>query len=61
MASIEDLYKGSEFAKLKNSSSKDKTPTSADMINKLHKDEKALATARGGKLNQNKYSDSVSR
>jgi len=60
MASIEDIYKGSEFSKL-NGSSKDKTPTSADMGNKLHKDDKALATARGGTLNQKKYSDSVTR
>ena len=61
MASIEDIYKGSEFAKLKSAGGKDKTPTSANMINKLHKDDKALATARGGKLNQKKYSDSVTR
>ena len=27
--------------------------------NKLHKDDKALATARGGSLNQKKYSDSI--
>tara|TARA_B110000285_G_scaffold198592_1_gene231161 strand:+ start:266 stop:448 length:183 start_codon:yes stop_codon:yes gene_type:complete len=60
MASIEDLYKGSEFAKV-GKSTKDKTPTSADMGNKLHKDDKALATARGGSLNQKKYSDSVER
>ena len=59
MAAIEDLYKKSEFAKL-NGSSKDKTP-SADMTNKLHKDDKALATARGGALNQKKYSDSIKR
>jgi hypothetical protein len=61
MASIQDLYKGSDFAKLKSGSSKDKTPTSANMINKLHKDDKALATARGGKLIEKKYSDSVER
>jgi|TARA_R110000851_G_scaffold55499_1_gene130190 hypothetical protein len=60
MASIEEKYKASEFAKL-NGSSADKTPTSADMVNKLHKDDKALATARGGKLNLTKYSDSVER
>lgn len=60
MASIQDLYSKSEFAKL-NGSKADKTPTSADMVNKLHKDDKALATARGGKLNQSKYSDSVER
>ena len=60
MASIEELYNKSEFSKLADKS-KDKTPLSADSGNKLHKDEKALATARGGKLNQKKYSDSVSR
>ena len=58
MASIQDLYNKSEFSKL-GKSNKDKTPISADEGNKLHKDEKALAIARGGKLNQNKYSDSV--
>lgn len=60
MASIQDLYKKSEFSKLADSG-KDKTPLSADEGNKLHKDDKALANARGGKLNQKKYSDSVSR
>jgi hypothetical protein len=58
MASIKELYEKSEFAKLADKS-KDKTPISADEVNKLHKDEKALAQARGGKLNQKKYSDSV--
>tara|TARA_B100001109_G_C18624407_1_gene363023 strand:- start:101 stop:283 length:183 start_codon:yes stop_codon:yes gene_type:complete len=59
--SIEELYKKSEFAKLADNS-KDKTPhISADEGNKLHKDEKALATARGGKLNLKKYSDTVTR
>mgnify|MGYP007047676755 CR=1 FL=1 len=61
MASIQDLYEKSEFAKLADKS-KDKTPISADDGgNKLHKDDKALANARGGKLNQKKYSDSISR
>ena len=60
MGSIQDTYSKSEFAKL-NGSNKDKTPTSADMINKLHPDDKALATARGGKLNLARYSDSVER
>ena len=60
MASIKDLYDKSEFSKLADSS-KDKTPISADSTNKLSKNEKALATARGGKLNLKKYSDSVSR
>jgi len=60
MASIEEKYKASEYSKLADKS-KDKTPTSADMTNKLHKDDKALAIARGGTLNQTKYSDSVER
>jgi len=60
MASIQELYEKSEFAKLADKS-KDKTPISADEVNKLHKDEKALAKARGGKLAEKKYSDSVSR
>ena len=59
MASIQELYEKSEFAKLADKS-KDKTPISADDGgNKLHKDDKALAQARGGKLNLKKYSDSV--
>lgn len=60
MASIEDLYNGSDYKKLADNG-KDKTPTSADMTNKLHKDDKALATARGGTLNQKKYSETVTR
>lgn len=59
MASILDTYQKSEFAKLADNS-KDKTPISADEVNKLHKDDKALAQARGGKLAEKKYSDSVS-
>ena len=59
MASIQELYEKSEFAKLADKS-KDKTPISSDDGgNKLHKDDKALAQARGGKLNDKKYSDSV--
>ncbi len=58
MASIQELYEKSDFAKLADKS-KDKTPISADDINKLHKDEKALAQARGGKLSDKKYSDSI--
>jgi len=59
MASIQELYEKSEFAKLADKS-KDKTPISADDGgNKLHKDDKALAQARGGKLNDKKYSGSV--
>jgi len=58
MASIQELYEKSEFAKLADKS-KDKTPISADEVNKLHKDDKALAQARGGKVNLKKYSDSI--
>ena len=58
MASIQELYEKSEFAKLADKS-KDKTPISADEVNKLHKDDKALPQARGGKLNDKKYSDTV--
>jgi hypothetical protein len=58
MASIQDLYNKSEFSKLADKS-KDKTPISADNLNKLHKDAKSLANARGGKLNLSKYSDSI--
>ena len=58
MASIKDLYDKSEFAKLADNS-KDKTPISADEVNKLHKDDKALAQARGGQLNLKKYSDTI--
>jgi len=60
MASIEELYNKSEFSKL-GKSDKDKTPLSADEGKKLHKDDKALSNARGGKLNIKKYSDSVTR
>ena len=59
MASIQELYEKSEFAKLADKS-KDKTPISADDGgNKLHKDDKALAQARGGKLSDKKYSDTI--
>ena len=59
MASIQELYEKSEFAKLADKS-KDKTPISADDGgNKLHKDDKALAQARGGKISDKKYSDTV--
>lgn len=60
MSKILEKYQSSEFAKLADKSA-DKTPLSADEVNKLHKDEKALAQARGGKLNQKNYSDSVER
>lgn len=60
MSKILEKYQSSEFAKLADKSA-DKTPLSADEVNKLHKDEKALTQARGGKLNQKNYSDSVER
>jgi hypothetical protein len=43
------------------SKGKDKTPIEPDGGLNLSTDEKALAKARGGKLNQKKYSDSVKR
>lgn len=60
MSKILEKYQNSEFAKLADKSA-DKTPLSADEVNKLHKDDKALAQARGGKLSEKKYSDSVER
>lgn len=61
MSKILETYEKSEFAKLADKS-KDKTPISADDGgNSLHKDDKALAQARGGKLNTKKYSDSIER
>jgi hypothetical protein len=60
MSKILEKYNKSEFAKLADKS-KDKTPLSADEVNKLHKDDKALAQARGGKLSEKKYSDSIER
>lgn len=61
MSKILEKYQSSEFAKLADKS-KDKTPISADDSgNKLHQDDKALAQARGGKLSEKKYSDSVER
>ena len=57
--SIKDLYDNSEKAKFPLGTGKDKTPYSADSGNKLHQDDKALEQARGGKLNQKKYSDNI--
>ena len=59
MASIEELYNKSEFAKI-GKSKNDKTPIDLDGGKDLS-NEKNLAKARGGKLNEKKYSDSVSR
>jgi len=60
MATIEDLYKASDFSKLKGSSPADKTPISIDGGVDLAK-EKNLEKARGAKLNLKPYSDSVQR
>lgn len=60
MASILDLYKGSEFSKI-GASSKDKTPISADNKNKLHTEDAKLNNARGGKLNEKPYSDTIKK
>jgi hypothetical protein len=61
MSKILETYQKSEFAKL-GSSNKDKTPLSADDGgNQLHKDDQALAQARGGKLAEKKYSDTIER
>ena len=61
MASLEELYKKSEFSKLP--LKQDKTPISeGDFdVSKLSVSESDLEKARGGKLNQKKYSDSVKR
>lgn len=59
MATIEELYKQSGFAKLADKS-KDKTPLSVDS-KKLQKDEQAIAKARGGTLLEKKYSDTIKR
>tara|TARA_B110000285_G_scaffold175948_1_gene197416 strand:+ start:2061 stop:2243 length:183 start_codon:yes stop_codon:yes gene_type:complete len=60
MASIQDLYEKSEFAKLADKSA-DKTPIEKDGGLDLSADEKALTKARGGKLNQKPYSETVKR
>lgn len=61
MSKILEIYEKSEFSKL-GPSDKDKTPLSADDGgNKLHKDDKALAQARGGKLSEKKYSDIIEK
>ncbi len=51
MASILDLYNGSDFSKI-GKSTKDKTPISADETNKLHIEDAKINNARGGKLNE---------
>ena len=59
MASILDLFKSSEFSKL-GKDSKDKTPISLDGGKDISKPSN-LEKARGGKMNEKKYSDSVQR
>lgn len=70
MASIEELYKKSEFAKLP--LKKDRTPISADDfdVSKLELTEEEITKARGGKLGSfvgggytpsKKYSDITER
>lgn len=59
MATIEDIYKKSEFAKIANTN-KDKTPISAT-DKKLQKSDAAIEKARGGKLLQKKYSDTLKK
>ena len=58
MASILDLYKNSDFAKLADKS-KDKTPLSADKSYNANIDEAKLAKSRGGKLKDTKYSTTI--
>jgi hypothetical protein len=58
MASILDLYKNSDFAKLADKS-KDKTPLSDDASLKANVGEAKLAKSRGGKLKDTKYSTTI--
>ena len=58
MASIEDIYKKSDFAKL-GKKSKDKTPLSDDGGANIIKDGAKMEKARGGKLNQTPYSSTI--
>jgi len=60
MSKLVEIYEKSEFSGLPNKSA-DKTPIEADGGKDLSKDEKALAQARGGKLNTSKYSDRIER
>lgn len=60
MASIEELYKGSEYSKLADKS-KDKTPIEKDGGLNLSADATKLEKARGGKVSIKKYSDKVSK
>jgi hypothetical protein len=60
MASILDTYNGSDYSKL-GKSNKDKTPISADEQSKLQVTDAKLANARGGKVNEKPYSDTIKR
>ena len=60
MASIEDLYKGSDYSKYPLGKDKDKTPIELDGGKDLRK-ESNLERAIGSKVNLSKYSDSVKR
>ena len=62
MASILELYgtTGPKTGKI-DTKGTDKTPIEPDGGLDLAKDEKKLLKARGGKLNEKKYSDSVKR
>lgn len=58
--SIIDRYKGSEFENNAGKSIKDKTPISADDVNKLHISDTELDRVRGGAAGgTKKYSDTV--
>lgn len=60
MASILDIYKKTPpKTGIINSKGRDKTPISTDGGKNLSTDEKAIVKARGGKLQEKKYSDSV--
>lgn len=60
MASILDIYKKTPpKTGLVNTKGGDKTPINADGGKDLSKDESKLTKARGGKLQEKKYSDTV--
>jgi len=58
MASLIDLYKGSEYENGIDKN-KDKTPLSNDGGKNIIGNEGTVEEARGGKVNTTKYSDSV--
>jgi hypothetical protein len=60
MASILDLYNGSDFSKI-GKSTKDKTPISADEQNKLHIADSKINNARGGNVNDKPYSNTIKK